>query len=76
MATYTHFGNQAEVFKHLVLWEILKTEKPQVYVEKNPASAIYRRSHTVEQKKGIYHFLEKANKKSFLEILFIISWKV
>lgn len=66
MATYTHFGKQADVFKHLVLCEILQTEKPQVYVETNSASAIYRMSHTVEQQYGIYHFLEKANKEKFL----------
>lgn len=66
MATYTHFGKQADVFKHLVLCEILQTEEPQVYVETNSASAIYRMSHTVEQQYGIYHFLEKANKEKFL----------
>lgn len=66
MATYTHFGKQADVFKHLVLCEILQIEKPQMYVETNSASAIYRMSHTVEQQYGIYHFLEKANKEKFL----------
>lgn len=66
MATYTHFGKQADVFKHLVLCEILQTEKPQVYVETNSASAIYHMSHTVEQQYGIYHFLKKANKEKFL----------
>lgn len=66
MATYTHFGKQADVFKHLVLCEILQIEKPQMYVETNSASAIYQMSHTVEQQYGIYHFLEKANKEKFL----------
>ncbi|WP_299092467.1 hypothetical protein [Bacteroides sp. MSB163] len=66
MATYTHFGKQADVFKHLVLCEILQIEKPLMYVETNSASAIYQMSHTVEQQYGIYHFLEKANKEKFL----------
>ena len=66
MTTYTHFGKQADVFKHLVLCEILQIEKPQMYVETNSASAIYQMSHTVEQQYGIYHFLEKANKEKFL----------
>lgn len=70
MATYTHFGKQADVFKHLVLCEILQIEKPQMYVETNSASAIYQMSHTVEQQYGIYHFLGKAmNYLSSLEIL-------
>lgn len=40
MTTYTHFGKQADVFKHLVLCEILQIEKPQMYVETNSASAM------------------------------------
>lgn len=40
MITYTHFGKQPDVLKHLVLCEVLKIEKPQVYVETNSACAI------------------------------------
>ncbi len=32
MATYTHFGKQADVFKHLIFCEVLQNEKPSVYV--------------------------------------------
>lgn len=67
MATYTHFGKQADVFKHLVLCEILQIEKPHIYVETNSASAIYRMKHTPEQQYGIYHFLEKANEERVLK---------
>ena len=42
MATYTHYGKQADVFKHLVLCEVLQIEKPQIYIETNSASAIYQ----------------------------------
>ena len=45
MATYTHYGKQADVFKHLVLCEVLQIEKPQIYIE-NSASAIYQMAHT------------------------------
>ena len=49
MASYTHFGKQADVFKHLIFCEVLQNEKPSVYVETNSASAIYRMEHTPEQ---------------------------
>lgn len=61
MVTYTHFGKQPDVLKHLVLCEVLQIEKPQIYVETNSACAIYTMTHTPEQKYGIYHFLNEAN---------------
>ena len=63
MATYTHYGKQADVFKHLVLCEVLQIEKPQIYIETNSASAIYQMAHTPEQQYGIYHFLKKAREE-------------
>ena len=60
MVTYTHFGKQPDVLKHLVLCEILQNEKPQIYVETNSACAIYTMTHTPEQEYGIYYFLNKA----------------
>lgn len=39
--TYTHFGKQADVLKHLLLCELLRIEKPRVYVETNAACAQY-----------------------------------
>lgn len=61
MVTYTHFGKQPDVLKHLALCEVLQIEKPQIYVETNSACAIYAMTHTLEQEYGIYHFLNKAN---------------
>ena len=58
--TYTHFGKQADVLKHLLLCELLRIEKPQVYVETNAACAQYALERTPEQEYGIYHFLKKA----------------
>ena len=63
MATYTHYGKQADVFKHLVLCEVLQIEKPQIYIETNSASAIYQMAHTPEQQYGIYYFLKKAREE-------------
>ncbi|MDV6191974.1 hypothetical protein R3O82_01730 [Bacteroides hominis (ex Liu et al. 2022)] len=54
--TYTHFGKQADVLKHLLLCELLRIEKPQVYVETNAACAQYALEKTPEQEYGIYHF--------------------
>lgn len=57
--TYTHFGKQADVLKHLLLCELLRIEKPQVYIETNAACAQYTLERTPEQEYGIYHFLKK-----------------
>lgn len=57
---YTHFGNQADVWKHLALCEVISTEKPRTYIETNSGSAIYLLDHNPERAFGIRHFLEKA----------------
>lgn len=61
MEAYTHYGKQADVFKHLVLCEVLNNEKPPVYIDTNSACAVYQLEHTPEQDYGIYHFLRKAS---------------
>lgn len=61
MEAYTHYGKQADVFKHLVLCEVLNNEKPTVYIDTNSACAVYQLEHTPEQDYGIYHFLRKAS---------------
>ncbi|QJE30017.1 hypothetical protein HHO38_17725 [Parabacteroides distasonis] len=66
MVAYTHFGKQPDVFKHLILCEVLHNEKPQVYVETNSACAIYTMTRTPEQEYGIYHFLNEVIKDSTL----------
>lgn len=63
---YTHFGKQADVFKHIILCELLKREKPNRYVETNSAYAEYTLSNSLEQGYGICHFLDKvSNYKEF-----------
>ncbi len=57
---YTHFGNQADVWKHLALCEAVSIEKPQTYIETNAASAVYTLSNNPEQTFGILRFLEKS----------------
>ena len=61
MEEYTHYGKQADVFKHLVLCELLKNEMPTVYIDTNSASAVYQLEHTPEQDYGIYHFLQNSS---------------
>lgn len=61
MEAYTHYGKQADVFKHLVLCEVLNNEKPPVYIDTNSACAVYQLEHTPEQDYGIYHFLRKVS---------------
>jgi 23S rRNA (adenine2030-N6)-methyltransferase len=61
MEEYTHYGKQADVFKHLVLCELLKNEMPIVYIDTNSASAVYQLEHTPEQDYGIYHFLQNSS---------------
>ena len=53
MATYTHYGKQPDVLKHLILCEVLRNEHPQIYVETNSACAFYPMQQTSEQQYGI-----------------------
>lgn len=48
------------MLKHLGLCEVLRKEKPGVYVETNSACAQYTMQHSPEQEYGIYHFLKEA----------------
>lgn len=61
MEEYTHYGKQADVFKHLVLCEVLSNEMPTVYIDTNSANALYQLAHTPEQDYGIYHFVQNAS---------------
>lgn len=58
--SYTHFGKQADVWKHLSLCEVMINEHPQIYIETNSACSDYYLSNTPEQQYGIYHFINKA----------------
>lgn len=65
--SYTHFGKQAEVWKHLPLCDVMLNEKPSVYIETNSAYAHYLLERTPEQEYGIFYFLEKAKFNDELE---------
>lgn len=60
--TYSHFAKPADVWKHIVLCEVMKIEQPKVYVETNSAYASYHLTKTPEQEYGIYYFLKEADK--------------
>lgn len=59
---YTHFGKQADVWKHLALCEVMINEQPQIYIETNSACSDYSLKYTPEQQYGIYNFIDKATK--------------
>lgn len=63
MEAYTHYGKQADVFKHLVLGEVLCNEQPKVYIDTNSACAVYRLERIPERDYGICHFLRTADKE-------------
>lgn len=58
--SYRHYGNYADVWKHLALCYILTHERPSAYVESNSASASYKLDRAPGQVYGIYHFMERA----------------
>lgn len=59
--SYNHFGKPADVWKHINICEIIKYEKPRIYIETNSACADYALNHTPEQLYGIYYFLREAS---------------
>lgn len=70
MEAYTHYGKQADVFKHLVLGEVLHNEQPEVYIDTNSARAVYHLERTPEKDYGIYHFLREASENNVLRSSF------
>lgn len=67
MEEYTHYGKLADVFKHLVLCEVLNNEMPAVYLDTNSACAVYQLEHTQEQEYGIYHFVRNTSENDKLK---------
>jgi 23S rRNA (adenine2030-N6)-methyltransferase len=57
---YKHYGKIGDIWKHLPLCNVIKNEKPNVYIETNSAYCEYSLSQTDEQKYGIYNFVDKA----------------
>lgn len=55
-----HFGKFADVWKHLVLAEVLAWERPSRYAETHAGSALYPLTRHPEHQFGAWHFHESA----------------
>ena len=55
-----HFGNLADVWKHVVLVEVLEREPPGWYAETHAGSGAYAVVHDGEREFGVLRFLEVA----------------
>jgi 23S rRNA A2030 N6-methylase RlmJ len=55
-----HFGNIGDVWKHVVLAEVLEREPPAWYAETHAGSGAYAVAHSGEREYGFLHFLEVA----------------
>lgn len=55
-----HFGEIADVWKHLILAELLSLERPRRYWETHAGSAAYPLTRSWEREYGIYRFAERA----------------
>jgi 23S rRNA A2030 N6-methylase RlmJ len=53
-----YFGNIGDVWKHLVLAELLALEPPKRYWETHAGSASYPLTHSPDRDYGVYRFLE------------------
>ena len=71
--TYPHFGRIGDVWKHLPLGEILKIEKPRIYVETNSAHPQYEVIDDWRVDYGIKWFLKNAGKMANTEYFRIES---
>jgi 23S rRNA A2030 N6-methylase RlmJ len=56
-----HFGKFADVWKHLMLVEVLAREKPTRYAETHAGSAAYRMVNDPERDFGVRHFVRAAS---------------
>jgi hypothetical protein len=54
-----YFGNIGDVWKHLVLAELLALESPRRYWETHAGSASYPLTHSPDRDYGVYRFLEQ-----------------
>jgi 23S rRNA A2030 N6-methylase RlmJ len=55
-----HFGNIGDVWKHVVLAEVLEREPPAWYAETHAGSGAYAVVHSGGREYGFVHFLEVA----------------
>jgi len=56
----SHFGNLGDVWKHLVLAEVLEREPPRWYAETHAGSAAYLLNRDPQREFGIWRFLAAA----------------
>jgi len=54
-----YYGNIGDVWKHLVLAELLALEPPKRYWETHAGSASYPLTHSPDRDYGVYRFLER-----------------
>lgn len=59
--TNRHFGNFADVWKHLLLVEVLVRENPARYAETHAGSAAYPMVDDAERGFGVSHFVQAAS---------------
>ncbi len=61
-----HFGNYGDVWKHLLLAEILREEQPGCVMESHAGSACYEVTPLSEREHGVGHYLNVCNKSGEL----------
>ena len=62
-----HFGEIGDVWKHLVLAEVLALEAPLHYWESHAGSARYDLTHALPRDYGVFYFLNHANTSELLK---------
>jgi len=62
-----HFGNWADVFKHLALCEVLRLHQPHEYWESHAGAARYPLESGAERAHGIAYFLDHASESGVLQ---------
>jgi 23S rRNA A2030 N6-methylase RlmJ len=61
-----HYAKIGDVWKHLVLTELLRTEIPAIYWESHAGAADYRLSHSLARDYGAYYFFQNAQRSELL----------
>jgi 23S rRNA (adenine2030-N6)-methyltransferase len=56
-----YFGNVGDVWKHLLLVEVLGIERPARYWESHAGSAFYPLTRSPDRDFGVYTFLDRAD---------------
>ena len=61
-----HYGNIGDIWKHLLLAEILVIEPPTRYWESHAGSSRYALTHSLERDYGIFYFAHAASQSEIL----------